>query len=212
MKKFQEFMSLCEATYDPDLRGSSQITGPAVPGGRLGALRVKTNPETSRVKAIGGGETAPAKRYKDRSDIGNQRGSQSQAPTQQRGSTEVKARAAAAEKAERKKAAQARIAARQGKASAPTTDKPRGRESEKAATKLLSKNKPKPAPAPGYKQHKASGYTDAERQKVSKHGERELRNIMKQQEIDKYKKSTGEAPKGKAKTKVLAYVQKRMSN
>ena len=38
--------------------------------GRLGANRKKTDAEKKRVKAIGGGKTAPAKDYKDRKDIG----------------------------------------------------------------------------------------------------------------------------------------------
>ena len=39
-----------------------------------------------------------------------------------------------------------------------------------------------------------------------------LRGIMKQQETEKYEKATGEKPKGKAKTKILAHVEKRMAN
>ena len=169
-------MSLCEATYDPDLRGSSQITGPAVPGGRLGALRVKTNPETSRVKAIGGGETAPAKRYKDRSDIGTQRGSRSQAPTQERGSADVKARAEAAAKEERRKAAQARAAAKND----GEKPKAKSKDLEKEGSKLISKNKSTEVDLRPANQPKRAivGPSKEKRKKIIRDGGRKLRSLL----------------------------------
>jgi hypothetical protein len=180
-------------------------------GGRIGAERKKSTPEIRRVKAVGGGKTEPVQ-YKPRKDIGQQRSSETrtQQPTQERGS--ARERQLAAAKEERRKAAQARAAAKKGGGSAPEASKPTGREAEKAASKLLSKKKAAAKPAPGYTPHKASGYSHQERQKVTKAGERMLRGIMKDQETAKYKKATGEAPKGKAKTKILGYVEKRMAN
>ena len=58
--------------YDKDVMGSSQIrrTGE---GGRIGRERKQTEPEKRRVKNVGGGKTVPAKTYKPRKDIGQQR-------------------------------------------------------------------------------------------------------------------------------------------
>ena len=72
--------------YDPEVAGRSQIrkTGE---GGRIGAERKKSEPERRRMKAVGGGKTAPVA-YKDRKDIGQQRqrSTREQQPTQERGS------------------------------------------------------------------------------------------------------------------------------
>ncbi len=100
MKTFQEFIA---EAYDKEVMGSSQIrrTGE---GGRIGAERKKSAPERRRVKAVGGGKPEPAKEYKPRKDIGTQRQASTrvQQPTQERGSADVKAKAAAAAKEERK--------------------------------------------------------------------------------------------------------------
>ena len=56
---FTEFMNLCEV-YDKDVMGSSQIRKSGE-GGRLYPSKKKTPAEKRRVKAIGGGKTAPAK-------------------------------------------------------------------------------------------------------------------------------------------------------
>ena len=69
MKTFQQF--ILEA-YDPEIQGRSQIRKQGQ-GGRVGAERKKSEPEKRRVKAVGGGKTAPAKDYQDRKDIGTQR-------------------------------------------------------------------------------------------------------------------------------------------
>ena len=61
MKTFQQF--ILEA-YDPEIQGRSQIRKQGQ-GGRVGAERKKSEPEKRRVKAVGGGKTAPAKDYKD---------------------------------------------------------------------------------------------------------------------------------------------------
>jgi len=210
MKTFQEFVLIAEAAYDREVMSSSQIrkTGE---GGRIGAERKKTTPERRRMKAVGGGKMEPVE-YKPRKDIGQQRSSETrtQQPTQERGS--ARERQLAAAKEERRKAAQARAAAKKGGGSAPAASKPTGREAEKAASKLLSKKKATSAPAPGYKPQKASGLSTKERLKVTRSGEKMLRGMMKDQETAKYKKATGEAPTGKAKTKILGYVEKRMAN
>ena len=198
-----------EATYDAEVMGRSQIrkTGE---GGRIGAERKKTTPERRRMKAVGGGKQEPVD-YKPRKDIGQQRQTSTrvQQPTQERGSAAE--RQAAAAKEERRKAAQARIAAKKAGAK-PEAAKPKAKEVEKQASKLLSTKKEKKPVSPDYKPAKASGMTRAERMKVTRAGETKLRNIMKDQETEKYRKATGQSPTGKAKTKVLAMVAKRMAN
>lgn len=181
MRTFQEFISLCEATgdtYDAEFRSGAQVikTGPE---GRTGRLRRKTDPETRRVRAVGGGKTVPAKRYKTRSDVGKKRESTTQAPTQERGSADVKAKAAAAAKEERKKAALARIAAKKGGA-APAAEKPSAKEASKTASELLRKKPAAKAPAPGYTAPKASGLSRKERLAKTQKGERLLRDIVLQ--------------------------------
>ena len=92
-KSFLEFMSLCEAVYDKDVMGRSQIkkTGE---GGRIAPKRKQTEPEKKRMKAVGGGKMAPAKTYKDRKDIGQSNVKRSpagreQQPTKERGSARL---------------------------------------------------------------------------------------------------------------------------
>ena len=212
MRTFQEFMSLCEASDSEDKSkalGFSATIRKSREGGRIGAERKKTTPEIRRVKHIGGGKTEPVQ-YKPRTDIGKQRQSSErvQQPEQERGSAREAQLAAAKE--ERRKAAQARIAAKKGGA-APETAKPKAKEVAKQASKLLSKKKPKAEPAPGYTPPKASGLSAKERNKQTREGETMLRGIMKQQETEKYEKATGQKPTGKARTKILAHVQRRMS-
>ena len=208
MKTFFQF---CTEAYDADLMSSSQIrkTGS---GGRIRPTRKKSEPEIRRTRAVGGGKTEVVK-YKERKDIGQQRSSseRQQQPEQERGSADVKAKAAAAAKEERKKAALARIAAKKKGESAPATSQPKAKEATKTASKLLSKKAEKKPVSPNYTPAKASGLSAKERNKQTREGERYLRGIMKDQEVKKYKQATGEAPKGKAMTKVLAHVQRRMS-
>ena len=110
MKTFNNF---CQEAYDPEIQKRSQIKTMGV-GGRVRPDRKKTEPEKRRMKAAGGGKMVPAKDYKPRKDIGQQRqaSDKTQQPTKERGSAEVKQSYADKAKAERKKAAQARIAAR----------------------------------------------------------------------------------------------------
>ena len=195
-----------EEVYDPEVQGRSQIrkTGD---GGRLYPSKKKSKPEIRRVKAVGGGKTAPVE-YKDRKDIGQQRArsSREQQPTQERGSASDRQKAAAKEA--RRQAALARRGAKSG------GDKPKEKSKDlsKQATKLLSKKKEEKPVSKDYKPAKASGMTRQERMSQQRKGESKLKGIMKQQETDKYKKATGVNPDRKAKTKILGRVAKRMAS
>ena len=193
-KSFLEFMSLCEAVYDKDVMGRSQIkkTGE---GGRIAPKRKQTEPEKKRMKAVGGGKMAPAKTYKDRKDIGKPNVKRSpagreQQPTKERGSARSDPREA------QRKAARERRAAKAGA-------KP------KTADELLAK-KAKAKVDPNYKPAKASGMTRAERMSVVRKGETKLRNIMKDTAIAKYKKEKGQDPDKKAKQKIMGRVHQQM--
>ena len=175
-------MSLCEATgdtYDAEFRSGAQViqTGP---GGRTGRLRKKTTPERRRVKAVGGGKTEPVD-YKPRKDIGTQRKTETrvQQPEKERGSKEVAQSYAEKVKAERRKAAQARAAAKKGGAT-ETETKPSAKEASKTASKLLRKKAEPKAPAPGYTPPKASGLSTKERLHVTRKGEQKLRDLVLQ--------------------------------
>ena len=165
MKTLGQF--LAEA-YDKDVMGSSQIRRQGE-GGRIGAMRKKTEPEKRRMKAAGGGKMVPAKDYKPRSDIGSQKKTSDrvQQPTKERGSAGLSLRD------QQRKAAMERRAARSGGSSTPTSAK----DKEKAASKLLAKKSAKQV-NPNYKPQKASGKTAAERKALTKKGERTLRDIQ----------------------------------
>ena len=206
-KSFLEFMSLCEAAYDKDIAARGfQMSGSARPGGegRLSPKRTKdtqgniksTAKQQKRMKAAGGGKMVPAKKYKLRKDAGkpNPRRSpagREQQPTKERGTAGLSPRE------QQRKAAMERRAAKSGA-------KP------KTADELLAK-KAKAKVDPNYKPQKASGMTRAERMSVVRKGETKLRNIMKGQETDKYKKITGQDPDKKAKMKIMGKVHDRMS-
>ena len=194
-KSFLEFMSLCEAVYDKDVMGRSQIrkTGE---GGRIQPKRKQTEPEKRRMKAVGGGKMAPAKTYKDRKDIGQPNVKRSPAGRQQQ-PTKERGTAGLSPREQQRKAAMERRAAKSGA-------KP------KTADELLAK-KAKAKVDPNYKPQKASGMTRAERMKVVRKGETKLRNIMKDQGIADYKKETGKDPDKKAKMKIMGRVHQRMN-
>jgi len=170
MKTFQQFM--IEA-YDKDVMGSSQIKKTEA-GGRIRPDRKKSEPEKRRTKAVGGGKTVPAKTYKPRKDIGQQRqtSTREQQPEKERGSAEVKQSYADKVRAERKKAAQARIAAKKGGTKAPE------KKATPTASQLLSKKK-KTEVSPSYTPQKASGYSRDERRKIKRAGQRLVRDIQK---------------------------------
>ena len=162
MKTFQQFIN---EAYDPDIQGRSQITKSGE-GGRIGRKRKQTDAEKKRVRAVGGGKTVPAKTYKDKADIGvpNRKRSaagRQQQPTQPKG---VKLTA----RAQQKKARAERLAAKSG-------------AKTKTADELLAK-KAKKVVDPKYKPTKATGYTTPERQKITRAGERLVKDIKKGKE------------------------------
>ena len=162
MKSFQQYIT--EATRGEqghqalDDYKMSRKTDTPLEVGRLGANRKKTDAEKKRVKAIGGGKTAPAKDYKDRKDIGTnkQRSKVEQQPQKERGTAGVSGKAA------QKKAYLERKARERG-------------EKTKTRTELLTK-KTKTVD-PKYKPVKASGLTTKERKALYKKGERTLRDL-----------------------------------
>ena len=160
MKSFQRFIT---ELYDKDLSSATRQGGE---GGRIRASRKKTEPEKRRVKAIGGGKTAPAKDYKDRKDIGTQRkrSEREQQPTQKRGSASL------SPIEQQKKARAERLAAKSSGKSK--------KELTKAADKLLTKKTAKKVD-PNYKAQKASGYTRIERQKIARAAKRLTRDMRK---------------------------------
>ena len=166
MKTFQQFIT---EVYDKDIQGRSRIRKPQE-GGRIEPERKKTEPEKRRTKAIGGGKTAPAKPYKPRKDIGQERPEQrasarQQQPEQERGSASLSPREAQ-QKAYREHKAR--------EAGAKT----------KSADELLAK-KSEPKTDPKYKPPGKAGltgpskksYTKKERHALYKKGERTLRDI-----------------------------------
>jgi len=163
MKSFQQFVT--EATRGEqghqaldDYKMSKKSDTP-LEVGRLGANRKKSDAEKKRVKAIGGGKTAPAKDYKDRKDIGTnkQRSTVEQQPQRERGTAGVSGKAA------QKKAYLERKARERG-------------EKTKTRTELLTKKTTK-AVDPKYKPVKSSGLTTKERKALYKKGERTLRDL-----------------------------------
>ena len=167
MKSFQQFIT---EVYDKELSTATRQPGE---GGRVRTSRKKTDTEIRRVKAVGGGKTAPVQSYKDRKDIGTQkpRSQREQQPEKERGSAADAQKAAAL--AARRKAAQARVAARKSGGSAPVAKK------TPTASELLATKK-RQTVDPKYKPQKASGMTQSEREAVTKKGEKKLRDLRLQ--------------------------------
>ena len=153
MKSFQQFVA---EAYDKELEGqASRAPGE---GGRIRASRKKRDIDKTRVKAVGGGKTAPAADYKPRSDIGTNkpRSKVEQQPQRERGTAGVSGKEA------------------QRKAYLERKARERG-EKTKTRTELLTK-KTKTVD-PNYKPVKASGLTTKERKALYKKGERTLRDL-----------------------------------
>ena len=167
MKTFQQFLT---EVYDKELSTATRQPGE---GGRVRTSRKKTDSEIRRVKAVGGGKTAPVQSYKDRKDIGTQkpRSQREQHPEKERGSAGDAQKAAAL--AARRKAAQARVAARKSGGSAPVAKK------TPTASELLATKK-RQTVDPKYKPQKASGMTQSEREALTKRGEKKLRDLRLQ--------------------------------
>ncbi len=177
MKTFSQFITEAKEIHDKEGLGSG--TGLSHRGGyKIGADRKKSASEKKRVKAIGGGKTAPAKDYKQRKDAGSQRpkgrsSEREQQPTKERGSAALSAKAAQ-KKAylERKK--------RQSAPKDEVSGKDKKVDLKREADKLLTKKK-KPV-NPNYKPQKASGYTAHERKKIMRAGRRLVRDIAQGKE------------------------------
>ena len=171
MKSFRQFI---DEAYDPDVQGRSQIRKQGQ-GGRVAPVRKKEDGYQSkqhigqkkRVKAVGGGQTAPAKDYKKRSDVGSNkaRSDREQQPTQKRGSASLTPRE------QQKKARAERLAAKSG-------GKSNKKDLEKKATELLKK-RVKAKVDPNYKPQKASGYTNKERRQIRRQGSKLVRHLQK---------------------------------
>jgi len=164
MKTFSQFIT---EAYDKEMAGqASRAPGE---GGRIRASRKKRDLDKTRTKAIGGGKTAPVKDYKPRKDIGTNkpRSRTQQQPEKPRGSAALSPREA------QKKAAMERRAAKSG-------------AKTKTADELLSKKKK--TVSPKYKPVKATGYTAAERQKITRAGRRLVKDIKqgKEKPISQY--------------------------
>ena len=186
MRTFSQFMSLCEAS-DADAAkqlgwgGGASITRQGE-GGRIGKERKKTEAERRRTKRGPGGTTVPAKEYKPRKDIGQQRSSdtRTQAPTQERGS--ARERQLAAAKEERRKAALARRAAKSGGESAAAA-KPKSRDLEKQASKLLTKKKTEAPKGEKIERTTKREYTRDEKKKMVRAGKRLHADIIKGRDL-----------------------------
>ena len=164
MKTFNQFIT---EAYDKEMAGqASRAPGE---GGRIRASRKKRDLDKTRTKAVGGGKTAPVKDYKPRKDIGTNkpRSRTQQQPEKPRGSAALSPREA------QKKAAMERRAAKSG-------------AKTKTADELLSKKKK--TVSPKYKPVKATGYTAAERQKITRAGRRLVKDIKqgKEKPISQY--------------------------
>jgi len=208
MKTFQELIA---EAYDADFMSGAQVRKQGE-GGRVGGMRKKSKSEIRRSRAIGGGKTEPVE-YKPRKDIGTQRQASTrvQQPTQERGSSDVKAKAAEAAKEERKKAALARIAAKKSGGSA-SEEKPKTKEVAKTASKLLSTKKAEKPVSPDYKPQKASGMTRAERDKTRNQAKGEMLKQRKAKLFADYKEVHGNNPTGKEKTRLLGLAHQSMKD
>ena len=174
MKSFQQFVTEAREIHDREGLGSG--TGMSHRGGdKLGQDRKKTSAEKKRVKAVGGGKTAPAKSYKPRKDIGTQRpkSRKEQQPTRERGSANLSA-----------KESQRKAYLERKRKSAPKDEvsgKDKKIDLKREADKILTKKTTK-AVSPKYKPQKASGYTANERRKIKRAGNRLLRDIEQKKE------------------------------
>jgi len=190
MKTFNEFLTICEVIYDRDKKSDVDLEV-----GKIGKERKKTAPERRRTKVVGGGKTAPAKDYKARKDIGKQRQASTrvQQPEKARGSASLSPRE------QQRKAAQERRASKSGSQGK--------KDLEKAASKMLSKKttkavdpKYKPTGKAGHTGTSKKQYTTPERQKITRQGEKLLRDI-KLKNLGKKKESELKHPITKYRTK-----------
>lgn len=209
VQRINEVVQVKRRGLDPALQGSSSVRQ-AGEGGRVGAKRRQEPGTGKRVKAIGGGKTAPVTQ-KDRKDIGQSRTGKAGGavlPTQDK--EKSAASYAEVQKQRRREEAKKRAAA---KASGQTVEKPKAqtaKQTSKAADKLLGKKTAadKPKPHPDYKPAKPTGYSRPEQVKLRRAGEKKLKGIMSDQERDKAKKK-GETV---GPQEIKRRVNKRMAN
>ena len=186
MKTFHQFITEAE-THDREGLGHGTGLTHRTRTGKIGSERRKSELTTQlkqhkgqqkKVKAVGGGKTEPAKPYKPRKDIGQQRKTSDrvQQPTRERGSAALSAKEA------------------QKKAYLERKAKERGAKT-KSASELLAKKAPKKVD-PKYKPAKASGYTRPERKALYRKGERALRDLVLQ--------STGKKKESELKHKITS--------
>ena len=180
-------MSICEEVEDKSKAlGFAATIRRSQEGGRVGRQRKKTTPEIRRMKAVGSGKMKPVE-YKLRKDIGSQRQASTrvQEPEQERGSADVKAKAAAAAKAERIAAAKKRAAARSG-GETSTASKPKAKEVAQQASKLLKKKKTEVDLRPADQPKRAVvGMSRAERKTITRKGQEKLEKLVRQSEAEK---------------------------
>ena len=166
MKSFKQFMT--EASMPDELAGGASVRQSGE-GGRVYRKRKKSEAETRRVKAIGGGKTAPVT-YKDRKDIGTQkkRETREQQPTKERGSAALSAKEAQRKAYKERKAREA------------------GAKTQ-TASQLLTKKAPEKKTNPNYKgdanvRTTKGVYTKDEKKQIRRAGERLVRDIQKKRE------------------------------
>ena len=186
MKTFAEFMSICEA-YDAEFMSGAQVRS-AGEGGRIGTLRKKSEPEKRRKSQAKAGEERKPSAYKPRKDIGSQRQASTrvQEPEQERGSADVKAKAAAAAKAERIAAAKKRAAAARSGGETSTASKPKAKEVAQQASKLLKKKKTEADKRPeGQPKRAVVGMSRQQRSQITRKGQEKLEKLVRQSEAEK---------------------------
>lgn len=118
--------------------------------------------------------------YKDRKDIGIQRGSKDKQPEKERGSEEVKQTYAEKEKERRRKATKERLAKKGIEEKSDTTATPKPIKLNKETNKLLRKNEPdidlRPKDQP---KRPIMGITRKQRKRILRAGERLLNRLRK---------------------------------
>lgn len=176
MRTFSQFMSLCEAS-DADAAkklgwgGGASITRQGE-GGRIGKERKKTEAERRRTKRGPGGTTVPAKEYKPRKDIGQQRSSETrtQQPEKERGSAALSAKEA------QRKAYLERKAREKGAST-------KSRDLEKQASKLLTKKKAAAPKGEKIERTTKREYTRDEKKKMVRAGKRLHADLIKGRDL-----------------------------
>jgi len=167
MKTFNQFIT---EVYDKEMAGqASRAPGE---GGRIRASRKKREIDKTRTKTIGGGKTVPSKDYKDRKDIGTNKPKSrtQQQPEKERGSAALSPREA------QRKAAKERRAAKSG-VKTKTADELLSKKTTKAVDPKYKVVRGKPGATPTKR-----AYSRAERQKITRAGERLVKDIKKKKE------------------------------